>query len=188
MIASSIPERWLLYRLTSWVSVSEDELAVFANEGGRVPDGLEEKTDKANRIIRRAITSHHLTWICNVRSVVWAVEVFSIPATGEHEFGSNSIGTIGVQVSLIWKEMAVQRAFRSLGVVQAVHSNGGLAKETLGSHVTSPVRLGKIRDRIAEVTLVGIAREHLEARRESRDIGAASVGVQEIVSVKIECG
>lgn len=64
--------------------------------------------------------------------------VDAIPAAREHELKANSIDTIGIEISLVRKEVAIERAFRSLAVIKAVETNGSLFKESLSvvrSHI-----------------------------------------------------
>jgi len=114
--------------------------------------------------------------------LVLDLKALSIPAAGKHELQTETIKTVGVEVSLIWHEVAIEGAFRSNRVVKAVETQCGLLKKGLGviwSNV--PVRLWNVGDRISEVTLIGITSNHLEVFGKGGQASVASIWIQKIV-------
>jgi hypothetical protein len=114
--------------------------------------------------------------------VVLGIDINTIPARREHELESNTIETIGIEVRLVGKEVAVERTLRGDGIIEAVKTKSSLTEEGLLGHVACPVRLWEIRDGVTEVALIGVTGDHLEALGESREGGVVCVGVQKIVS------
>ena len=111
-------------------------------------------------------------------------EVLASPAAREHQLETNTIGTVGIEVRLVWHEVSIERTFRGFGVVEAVEAQGGLLKEGLGVvRRLVPQRLLNVRDGIVrEVAVVGIASNHLETRRKGRQGGVTSIRIQEVVT------
>lgn len=114
--------------------------------------------------------------------MILGINVNSIPARREHELKSDTVETVGIEIRLVWKEVAVERALRSNSIVEAVEAESRLTEEGLLSHVAGPVRFWEIRNGVTKVSLIGVTGDHLKAFGESRDSGVASIGVQEVVS------
>jgi len=120
-----------------------------------------------------------------VALLILAGDVLSIPAAGEHQLEADAVSAVGIKVGLVWEEVAVERTFGGLGVVETVESDGGLAEERLFSILAGPERLLDVGDGVGEVTLVGVACDHLEASGEGGKGGITCVGVQEVVSGRV---
>ena len=117
--------------------------------------------------------------------LILAGDILSIPATGEHQLEADTVSAVGIEVGLVWEEVTVERTFRGLGVVKTVESDGSLAEEWLFSVFAGPEGLLDVRDGVGEVTLVGVACDHLEASGKGGERGVACVGVQEVVSGRV---
>jgi hypothetical protein len=123
---------------TSWITIGNNELTWLANKLISVPDSLIEQRWQTDWEAFGAITSHNLAWVCNVALLIRRGWVDSIPAAREHELKTNSVDTIGIKISLVRKEVAIEGAFRGLAVIKAVETNGSLFEESLGvvwSHI-----------------------------------------------------
>jgi hypothetical protein len=148
-----------------------------------IPDGLIEERNETSLETLGAITSHDLAGVRNVALHILAGLVDTIPATREHKLETDTIFAIGIEISLVWQEVTVQRTLGSLGVVEAVESKSGLAEESLGVVWSLvPVGLWNIWYRVREVALVGVTSNHLKSLWECGNIGLASIGVKEVVS------
>ena len=124
-----------------------------------------------------AVTFLDKIWELHVRLVVWRVEVHTIPAGGEHDFKSNTVGAIGVDVRF-WSQVVVLACtFISRGVLmQAIEAQGHLTKSQLVHFGRTPLRLVSDIERLihnerclrrhSEIASTGIARDHAEVRWE----------------------
>jgi hypothetical protein len=123
-----------------------------------------------------------LRGVSDVLLLVLNVEALAIPAAWEHQLQTDTINTIGIKISLVWHEVAIKGTLRSLSIVEAIETHCSLLKESLGIvRGLVPERLLDVGDWVAEVAVVGIASNHVEVCRESRQASAASVGVQKVV-------
>jgi len=104
--------------------VRQNELSINSGECISVPDSLEEQTRKLDGETLWASTIHDRVWEGNVRLVVRRVEIFTIPAAGEHELETNAIEAISVQVIFVRHEVTVEGAFASDLVVETVETKG----------------------------------------------------------------
>lgn len=123
-----------------------------------------------------------MAWVRNVALLILAGDVLSIPATGEHQLEADTVSAVGIEVGLVWEEVTVKGAFWGLGVIETVKSDGSLAEEGLLSVFAGPEGLLDVRDGVGEVTLIGVACDHLEASGEGGEGSVACVGVEEVVS------
>ena len=81
--------------------------------------------------------------------------------------------------------MSVEGAFWSLGVVEAVEPKSGLTQEGLCVVWGDiPVGLLNVGNGVGEITLIGVATDHLKTGREGRERSVANVWIKEVVSVK----
>ena len=71
--------------------------------------------------------------------LILAGDVLSIPAAGEHQLEADAVSAVGIKVGLVWEEVAVERTFGGLGVVETVESDGGgkVVQHTRRSRETS---------------------------------------------------
>lgn len=152
---------------TGWIAVRKDELTILSLELVRIPDRFIEKCRKTNGEAFRAGAGIAKRRVGNVTLliVVDAVEVFTIPAAWEHELEANTFGTLLVQEALVWHEVSVEGSFWCSVVIETIESKGPLTKEGLLEVFTRPVGFLDIGNRVAEVSLIGIASEHLESFR-----------------------
>lgn len=49
-------------------------------------------------------------------------EGLASPAAREHQLETKTIGAVGIEVSLVWHEVSIERTFRGFGVVEAVEA------------------------------------------------------------------
>lgn len=99
----------------------------------------------------------------------------AVPARRKEEFEAEAVSAVGVDEGLVGEEVAVEaRLVRRHVVMEAVKSNSTLLKRELGEEggVAEDDGLVRIRDRLREVALEGVAGDHLEAVREGGDVGA----------------
>lgn len=130
---------------TGGVTVSHDEATVASLEGSGVVDNFEEHAGETDRELGRAFAVHDKVGESDVVAVVLAVEVLAIPARGEHEFQTETVGTVGIKVVLGGHVVAVQSTLGGLLVVQAVKANGALLEVgLLGLAHAGPERLGRV--------------------------------------------
>ena len=147
-----------------------------------VPDSLIKQRWEAEREARGAFTSHDLTRVGNVLLLILDIKGLAIPATWEHQLKTDTINTIGIEISLVWHEVAIKGAFRSLLVVEAVETDSSLLKEILSviwCHI--PERLFNIGYGVREVAIIGIASNHMEVGREGGQGGVACIWIEKIV-------
>lgn len=71
---------------SSWVAVGEDELATHVLEGVGVPDSFKHEGNNASFIALGASAVHHEMRIGHVGFVIIRVDIFTVPARGEHNF------------------------------------------------------------------------------------------------------
>jgi hypothetical protein len=96
---------------------------------------------------------------------------------------------VRIEVSLVWQEVAKERAFRGGRIIEAVEPHSGLTEELLcivGCHV--PVGLWDVRDWVGEIALVCITSNHRETGWERFNNSLASVRVKEVVSNSCQQG
>lgn len=130
---------------TGGITVSHDEATVASLEGSGVVDNLEEHAGETDRELGRAVAVHDKVGESDVVAVVLAVKVLTIPARGEHEFQTETVGTVGIKVLLAGHVVAVQSTFGGLLVVQAVEADGALREVGLaGLAHARPERLGRV--------------------------------------------
>lgn len=146
------------------------------------PNSLIEQTWKTLRETRRAVSSHDLTRVGNVRLLILGGTILSIPARREHELETDTISAVGIKVGLVWEEVAVERTLGGLGIVEAVESESGLTEEWLLCIFAEPEGFLDIGDGVSEVALVGVACDHLETSGEGGKGCVAGIGVEEVVS------
>lgn len=121
--------------------------------------------------------------------VVARIQVDAIPAGREHEFETQTVRTVRVNVILGRHEVTVQRTLGSLAVVEAVESEGALGQVVLAGLVeSSPFRLSRVRILIAGVAdsvvaAIAVSSNHAETGREGLD-GLVTAGgrVQEVIA------
>lgn len=117
--------------------------------------------------------------------VIGRVEILAIPARRKHELYSDSVGAIGIEISLVREIVAVKGAFRVPAVVETVEADGALLKINLaGLAERDPERLFRISLLDIEpsngvVTAETVSSDHAEAFRESLDPCARVVVVLE---------
>jgi hypothetical protein len=118
-----------------------------------------------------------------VTLVVVAVD-HPVPAGWEHEFKSETVGTVGISESFIRHIMSEKRCLGVLVIVQAVETNGSLFQVRLASLLEkTPARLRRIRREAVSNSIVAAevaSSNHLESSWECRDIAAT----REVVAVK----
>lgn len=137
-----------------------------------VPDGLVEERGEASLVSLGALAAVNHAGVGNVAFVVRGGNVLAVPARGEEDLGTDTVGAIGVHVVLVGEEVAVARAFGSLVVVEAVEAKRLLAECELGLVVGSPGRGWRVGDWASEVAETAVTRKHLEALGESLDVVA----------------
>lgn len=133
------------------VAHSEDEwLIVPVPHVGKligIIDDLVEKRDHMNRMASRArpIIICPGSRIGHMALMIGRIKILAIPTAGEEDLGSDAVRTVDTRqrISLRWA---------AASIIETVEANG------LSSEVTS------------EVPLVGIARDHTEARRKSMQL------------------
>lgn len=171
-------------RLTCGITVGDDETTILSLELVGSPDGLVEERWEALGEASRTVPSHALGWVLDVGLAIITRRINPVPARREHDFKANAISTIRIHECLVRKEMTEERTFiGTLGVVEAVESKSSGLEEFLrvvGALI--PEGLLDIGNRVAEVALIGVTSDHVEACRECRDGGVAFVGEQKVVS------
>jgi hypothetical protein len=134
--------------LTSRVTIRDDELTILTDKFISVPDSLIEERHETLWVLWGTIAGHNLRRISDVRFMVGRIKR-AIPAAWEHQLKADTVDTIGIQVSLIWQEVTVERSFSLLCIVETIESKGGLLKKGLGIVWSLvPVGLWDIRDRV----------------------------------------
>lgn len=113
--------------ITSGVTIGKDKLTFTIFESGNCIDGFVEKRGQANRIVIRTSAILHCVWICHMTGVRVAVKIDPVPTRRKHKFGSDSIGTVFIDKSLVSQTLVFKRTFigRS-SVVKTVETNGFL--------------------------------------------------------------
>lgn len=132
--------------LTSWVTVGHDEHAITVTEGIGAPDGLVQKTRETDGMRVRAVSVHDEIGVGDVVLVVAALDILTVPARRKHDFQSQAISAVGIEILLVGHVVAVERALGVLVVVEAVEAQCSLAKAVLVCLAQSaPVGLFGIR-------------------------------------------
>jgi hypothetical protein len=171
-------------RLTKSISIGEDEATGTTLECVCVPDGLIEETWHTNIETTGAAAIHNKIRISYVVPVIGAVKISAVPARGEHQFETDSISAVGIEIRLVRKEVSVEGSFRVLAIVQAVESERSLGEIVLASLAEGApkrflrVRLGWITSRVSAA--LGVTSNHAESRGEGSDI----ISVEQIVAVR----
>jgi hypothetical protein len=167
---------------TSSVTIRSNKLARHTGKLVCVPDSLVEERNQTLGEVRRAVASHNLRRVGDMRFIIGRSQV-AIPAAGKHQLKADTVRAVSIKVRLLGQEVTEERAFGSGGIVKTVETHSSLAKEFLsvvGSNV--PVRLWYVGDRVRKVALEAVACNHGETSREGGNGGLAGIGVQEVVS------
>lgn len=171
------------------ITVGKDELARLSDKGIGSPDGLIHEARDLSLETLGAVAVHDEIGVGHVGPVVLGVEVLAVPARGEHDFGTDTVGAVGIEIVLVGHVVTVQGALGSLAIVEAVESDGTLSKIGLRSlSKTGPD--GLLRVDILDVAAGngvvaarGVAGNHAESRRERLNTaaGVGSIREQEVV-------
>lgn len=136
-----------------------------------------------------AVASDDQVRIGDVALVILGIDIDTVPARRKHEFSTDAIRAIGVNVVLGGQEVTVQRTLSILSVVKAIEADGALSQIVLvGLAQTGPLRLGRVRLLVgviadSVVAAVGITSDHAETDREGRNsLVATGSRVEEVIA------
>jgi len=122
--------------------------------------------------------------------VVVSIDVLPVPARRKHEFYSDSVGAVLVQIALLGHVVAIEGTLGLFAVAEAVEAKSALSEINLGRLTKlCPVRLFRVcilgvRARDGVVAAKTVSSDHAEARWECCDlaIGVVRIFVEKVVA------
>lgn len=107
-------------------------------EGVGVPDGLVEERRQTDVKTLGALATINQVRVGYMALVVLGINILAVPARREEEFGTDTVGAVGIHVRLVGQEVTETGTFRSLVVVEAVEAKRLLRESALGHIFKTP--------------------------------------------------
>lgn len=176
-----------MWLLTFNVSIRKNKGTRSVIELGGVVKALEHEAGKTDGEFFGTGSIHDSVRVGDVVLVIGAVKgIATRPARRKHEFESNSVGTVRIDVSLVREVVTHKGGFALLGIVETVDADGQLLEDVLlDISLGPPYRLLRVRSvtipRGCEVASRVVSCHHSEARLERLDV----LAVQEVVSKSV---